>query len=194
LITSFAITGIPAGREIPGSRTITARMTQLLPRPGRVRRDSTGRGRRSSAPGRAATAATGPRRRAWSIGGNPFNGGFDKHRRCSPCQPSRAVTCAYSQAAWRVASACHEPGLRQLTCPDASAVDRDPGVPPAVRPGPASTAACAIYGRPISLRSSRATWPGSASSARWWLIRCLTCQPSSRALAASPSYASLSWR
>jgi hypothetical protein len=31
LITSFAITGTPAGREMPGSRTTIARMTQLLP-------------------------------------------------------------------------------------------------------------------------------------------------------------------
>ena len=31
LITSFAITGTPVGRDMPGSRTITARMTQLLP-------------------------------------------------------------------------------------------------------------------------------------------------------------------
>lgn len=31
LITSFAITGTPTGREIPGRRTVTARITQLLP-------------------------------------------------------------------------------------------------------------------------------------------------------------------
>jgi hypothetical protein len=31
LITSFAITGTRTGREIPGSRTVTARIAQLLP-------------------------------------------------------------------------------------------------------------------------------------------------------------------
>jgi hypothetical protein len=31
LITSFAITGTPTGREIPGRDTITARITQLFP-------------------------------------------------------------------------------------------------------------------------------------------------------------------
>lgn len=33
-----------------------------------------------------------------------------------------------------------------------------------------------IYGWPISSRTSRATWPGSVSSARWWLSCCLTGQ------------------
>jgi hypothetical protein len=31
LITSFAITGTPTGRDITGSRTTTAKITQLFP-------------------------------------------------------------------------------------------------------------------------------------------------------------------